>query len=343
MARSAGFGSRPGLDAMAKMRMEPERRPPWCAGAAAALLAAAVGAHSAAAEGRPDRIAQLDQSPPPPIVGGVPFLIRFAGTVRGLKPGAPVEVRGIRIGDVLSVALDYVAEINSFVVPVEIELQPNLFPAAGSHPRGAEETYAAADALVRRGLRAQVSDTQFIGGDAIVTLDIKPDAPPATLGRTGPIPELPAGPTRADIVAEKLQPLIEKLANAPIDQMFADIQTSMAALKDLVTGPELRGALIELRGASADLRGVVDRLGVKSDALMATLGNTMQATNRLIDHTGQTLATVDHQIGDRSPLLAEIRGLVDELSGAARSMRLLAEYLERKPDALIRGKSETRP
>lgn len=117
----------------------------------------------------------------------------------------------------------------------------------------------------------------------------------------------------------------------------------MAALKDLVTGPELRGALIELRGASADLRGVVDRLGVKSDALMATLGNTMQATNRLIDHTGQTLATVDHQIGDRSPLLAEIRGLVDELSGAARSMRLLAEYLERKPDALIRGKSETRP
>jgi hypothetical protein len=48
-----------------------------------------------------------------------------------------------------------------------------------------------------------------------------------------------------------------------------------------------------VRGASAELRGVVDRLGAKSGALMATLGNTAQATTRLIDHTGQTLAKVD--------------------------------------------------
>ena len=321
-----------------------------CAGVAGAMLLAAVtvSASPAGAESTPVRTAQLDPLPPaarpaaPPIVDGVPFLIRFAGTVRGLEPGAAVEVQGIRIGEVRSVGLEYAPDSNSFVVPVVIELQPSLFPAFGPHPRTAEETYAAADVLVKRGLRAQLSNTQLLGGDAVVTLDIKPDAAPAHLGRAGAIPELPAGPTPREVIAERLQPLIDKLANAPIDQMFADVQASAAALKDLVSGPELRGALDELRTASAELRGVVERFGNHSDALMNNLGETMRSTNRLIDRTGQTLATIDHQVGDRSPLLADIRGLVQEMDGAARSMRLLAEYLERNPNALISGKSDNR-
>ena len=171
-------------------------------------------------------------------------------------------------------------------------------------------------------------DTQLLGGDSVVTLDIKPDAAPAHLGRAGAIPELPAGPTPHEVIAERLQPLIDKLANAPIDQVFADVQASAAALKDLVNGPELRG--------------VVERFGNHSDALMNNLGETLRSTNRLIDRTGQTLATIDLQVGDRSPLLADIRGLVQEMDGAARSMRLLAEYLERNPNALIIGKSDNR-
>jgi len=200
-----------------------------------------------------------------------PFLIRFGGTVRGLKPGAPVEVRGIRIGEVTSVGVDYAPDSNGFVAPVAIVLQPSLFPAAGVHPRTAAEVYDAADVLVQRGLRAQVSDTQLLGGDAIVTLDIQPDAAPATLDRSGKVPELPAGPTQRERIAQQLQPLIAKLANAPIDQVFAELQDSMAALKQLVTGPELRGALEELRGASTDLRNVVNRLGTSSDALIINL------------------------------------------------------------------------
>jgi len=277
-----------------------------------------------------------------PIVDGVPILVRFHGTVRGLAPGAPVEVQGIRVGAVTSVGVDYAADSNSFVAPVEIVLQPSLFPAAGPHPRTAAELYEAADALVRRGLRAQVSDTQLLGGEAIVSLDIQRDAAAMTLDRSGPVPELPAGPTRREMIAQQLQPLLDKLANAPIDQVFAQLQDSMAALKQLVTGPELRGALEELRGASAELRTVVERLGARSDTLVANLNETVRSTNRLIDHAGQTIATVDRQVGDRSPLLADVRGLVQQMDGAARSMRLLAEYLERNPNALLTGKSDNR-
>jgi paraquat-inducible protein B len=277
-----------------------------------------------------------------PIVDGVPFLIRFHGTVRGLTPGAPVEVRGIRIGEVRSVGVEYAPDSNSFVAPVGIVVQPSLFPAAGTHPRTAAEVYDAADMMVQRGLRAQVSGTQLLGGEAIVTLDFQPGGAPATLDRSGKVPELPGGTTQQERIAQQLQPLIAKLANAPIDQVFAELQDSMASLKQLVTGPELHGALEELRGVSADLRTVLDHLGTRSDALITNLNETVRSTNRLIDHTGQTLATIERQVGDRSPLLADIRALVQQVDGAARSLRLMAEYLERNPNALITGKSDNR-
>ena len=278
-----------------------------------------------------------------PIVDGVPFLIRFRGPVRGLVRGAPVEIQGVRIGEVVSVDVRYATDSNSFVAPVRIVLQPSLFPVAGVRPRTATEVYDAADMLVRRGLRAQVSDTQLLGGDTIVTLDIQHSATiPATLDRSGEVPELPVASTQRERIAQQLQPLIDKLANAPIERMFAELQESMAALKQLVTGPELRGALDELRGASADLRGMVDRLGARSDALIGRVNETVHSTNRLIDQTGRTLATIDQQVGDRSPLLADIRSLVRQIDGAARSMRLMAEYLERNPSSLITGKSDNR-
>src|SRR5215470_1241447 len=72
--------------------------------------------------------------PAPPATDGVPFLIRFGGTVHGLVVGAPVEIRGIRIGNVRSIGLEYLPDANSFVVSVVVELQPGLFPSGGSAP-----------------------------------------------------------------------------------------------------------------------------------------------------------------------------------------------------------------
>jgi paraquat-inducible protein B len=276
------------------------------------------------------------------VPNGVPFIIRFDGTVRGIAPGSPVEVLGIRIGTVRSIGVEYVPDSNSFVVPVEVVLLPNLFPAPGARPQTAQETYAAADALVRRGLRAQVADTQLLGGDAIITLTIEPNAPPASLGRTGPIPELPVGRTRREVIAERLQPLIDKLANAPIDQVFADMQSSMAAIKELATGPELRDALAQLRDASAELHNTAARIGSHADATFDNLNATLRTTNRTIATASATLDTINRQLGQNSPLIGGVQNAVQQLSEAARSMRLLGEYLERDPSALIGGKSDIR-
>jgi paraquat-inducible protein B len=267
---------------------------------------------------------------------GVRFAIRFAGAARGLEHGSAVEINAIRVGGVRSATLEYEPARRRFVVAVEIALRPEALPPIdGIRPRSAEETVAAMDALVRAGLRARVGGTRLVGGDTVIALAMVEGTAPAALGRVGGIPEIPAAATRADEAADRVQDLLERLSRAPVEEMVADLQQAMAALKALATGPELRDALAGLRDGTAELRTQVARLGARADPVLNSLNDTVRAANR-------TLGSVERQLGERSPLAAELNAVLRELNGAARSMRLMAEYLERNPDALLRGKSDSR-
>jgi len=311
------------------------------------LAVSVVTSFAAAAE--PVQLAQLGldrlglpRERPAPIVDGVAFAILFPGAARGLAEGAAVEINGVRIGAVRRVVLDYDPARNRFVVATEIELQPSLIPGPSGRPRNAAEALAAVDALVRAGLRAQLGNTRLVGGETVVALDIRPEAPPATLGRSGPVPEIPVGVSRQEVAAELLDEFLQKLARAPVEEMIGDVQQAMAALRALATGPELRDTLAALRDGATELRTQAAQLGGKADPILLSLNESVRAANRTIDRATQTLATVERQVGDRSPLMAEVNGMVRELGGAARALRLMADYLERNPDALIRGKSDSR-
>jgi paraquat-inducible protein B len=274
---------------------------------------------------------------------GVPFLIRFTGGARGLEPGAAVEINGMRVGAVRGTALEYEPQRNRFVLTTAIALQPDLLPIMeGRRPRTAEEAVAAMDALVRAGLRVRLASARPLGGEATVALVILPDAPPETLRRTGDAPEIPAAPTQTEEAGERIQQLLDRVSRAPVEEMIADLQQAMAALRSLATGPELREALAGLREASAELRTQIARISARTDPILASLNETVRTANRTIERAGQTLVSLERQFGDRSPLIGEAQTMLREMNGAARSMRLMADYLERNPDALLRGKSDSR-
>jgi paraquat-inducible protein B len=52
----------------------------------------------------------------------------------------------------------------------------------------------------------------------------------------------------------------------------------------------------------------------------------------------KSAAAVDELINQDSPLMNNLVRTLDELAAAARSIRIMAEYLERHPEALLRGK-----
>ncbi len=290
-----------------------------------------------------DRISAIgSEEPPPPIRNGVPFAIRFDSQVRGLAPGASVEIKGIRIGAVTAIDLAYEQETNSFAVFVSLVLQPDLFPAMGARPQNAEETYAAVAQLVDKGLRAHLASRQLIGGPLVVDLDIVDDEPPASLDRAHEPPLIPAGPSRAEKVKEHLQAFIQRIGNLPLESLVDDAKSSLLALKALVEGPELKQALANLRDSTAELDAFVERLDGRTERVVQQVNGTIASAGRMLDQAGETLVSVQNSLGPRSPILADLRKLLHEVDGAARSLRLMADYLERHPDALLRGKKDSR-
>ncbi len=280
--------------------------------------------------------------PPPPIQNGVPFALRFDSQVRGLAPGASVEIKGIRIGEVRSIDLSYDQDRNAFDVFVTLVLQPSLFPAMGNRPSTPEETYDAVAELVERGLRAHLASQQLIGGSLVVDLDIQADATAASLDRTHEPPMIPTGPSRAEVVKERLQALIRKVTDLPLEPLVEDAKASLLALKALVEGPELKEALANLRDSTAEIEAFMDGMDGRMDSIVAQINATSASAGRMLDQAGETLVSVQRSIGDRSPILTDIRKLLREFEGAARSLRLMADYLERHPDALLRGKRDDR-
>ncbi len=194
--------------------------------------------------------------------------------------------------------------------------------------------YGEKSGLDEKGLRATLASKQLIGGP-LVNLDIHEDADPASLDQSHQPPLIPAGQSTAEQVKEHLQAFIDKVTNLPLEPLVDDAKESLLALKALVEGPEPKEALANLRDSTSEIEAFVEWLDGRLDSVVASI-------NGMLNQASETLVSVQRSLGDRSPILTDLRKLLRELDGAARSLRLMADYLERHPDALLRGKKDTR-
>lgn len=217
------------------------------------------------------------------------FLLYFQGSVQGLVPGSPVVFRGIKIGRVVDLKLEFDSDALDFYIPVLIELETERIEETGVETTYADERLVR---LVERGLRAQLARGNLITGQLQVELDLHPEAPYAEVRFEGPYPELPTIPTP-----------------------FEEITT--------------------------DLARIVDRLDkVPLEAIGADLGESLQTLRTTLAKLDQTVESASTMLSPDSPTRRELQRALTELAGAARSVRLLADYLERNPEALLRGKEE---
>jgi paraquat-inducible protein B len=119
------------------------------------------------------------------------------------------------------------------------------------------------------------------------------------------------------------------------------------------------------QGAVQDTRQLIANLGKKVDLLTASLDNTIQDARKMmkdvngaigpikseltetlklaadaLKEASKTLKNVQTATSEDSPLRYKLLQTLDKLSGAADSIRNWADYLERHPEALIRGKGD---
>ncbi|EWY38562.1 hypothetical protein N825_12180 [Skermanella stibiiresistens SB22] len=270
----------------------------------------------------------------------LPFLAHFDGSVRGLRPGSPVEFRGIRIGQVTDVKLAWDQASNSVRIPVTFEIEPERIDSAPvpSDPAEASADYARVDELVRRGLRAQVQTGNILTGELVVALDLFPGSPQTSLDTAGPIPELPTEPNVLDTATRSLTGLMESLSKAPIGETVEELRAAVHAAGTLLGGPETARAVASLSSTMVELDKTMRTVSGEAAPMIRALRQASESVAAIGTEAEATLKSTNRVIGSAAPVIQDMNGLMRELATAARSIRVFADYLERHPEALIQGK-----
>jgi len=251
----------------------------------------------------------------PPPLNPQTYELIFKESVRGLLPGAPVEFRGIKIGQVIDIRAQIDARTLAFSAPVTIQLDPqrlgvkvlDLKVGAGL----ATIRSKLIDSLVSHGVRAQLQTGNLLTGAAFVAFDFFPGSPRARVHWAQNPVQLPTVPGELEAVEQSVTNILKKVDKMPLKAIGDDLQKALVEFaQTMVTA---RGTLVTARGTLVSARGA------------------------FVSATG-TLDNANNVIQPNSVQLQQIDNTLQEVSRTARSFRVLADYLERHPEALIRGK-----
>ena len=270
----------------------------------------------------------------------VPFLVHFDGSVRGLRANAPVEFRGMKVGRVADVRLVYDADRGSLAIPVVIEIEPERIMITGeaAAETDASDDYAVMAELVEQGLRAQLASGSLLTGELLVALDIKKNRPSASLDFDQPYPEIPSIPSDLEGLTRSVSDVVSEIGALPLQEIAADVRQLLRDVDALVASPSTTESVESLRLALNDIRALTSKVDGRSGPLLDALLETLNSADRTLDQTRSTLAATEGLVGEGSKVSYGLDGALVEISNAARSIRIFAEYLERHPEALLRGK-----
>ncbi|HVN24225.1 MAG TPA: MlaD family protein [Syntrophorhabdales bacterium] len=285
----------------------------------------------------------------------------FEGSVAGLQIGAPVVFRGVQIGRVTDVILEVdVRDLKAFI-PVYTEIdKKRIVPIL---PTGGIRDEHFLQALIDKGLRAQVQLQSLVTNQLMVSLDFHPDTPVRLVGLEKRYPEIPTIPS-------DLERLRTKLEEIPLKEIADKLNQTLAGINRLVASPELQASIGTLNHLLNDTDVLVQNFRTQIGPLATEMKETtiaaraafMQAEKTLrfdqgepgeiasgiketlfaaqktLRETNRAVETINGIVAQNVNLGYEISRTLEQIADLTRSVRVLADYLERHPEALLRGK-----
>jgi paraquat-inducible protein B len=262
----------------------------------------------------------------------VSYRLFFPDSLRGLGVGTPVELRGITVGRVSEVRLEYDPREDTIRIPVTVEIEPDriAMPDEPSRRDPIEETNRIFESLVAQGLRARIVSGNLLLGQRVVELDFVANAPPARLVLAKPYPELPtvAGGGFEEI-ASSAGRLLDKVSALPLDRLVGEIRNMVTHADGVIASPDVKHSLHELDRTLANTERLTRDAQTQVGPLFASI-------NSAADQLKATIALLGSDPRSSNDLMRTLT----ELKDAARSIRVLADYLERHPESLLRGKPQ---
>ncbi len=265
------------------------------------------------------------------------FVLYFNESVRGLSVGAPVTLYGLRVGEVAHVGLHYDSATRTFRPRVLITFFPDQVVGRMtarqqvSNGKGLRELDANArlrmlrQNVEERGLRAQLKTGSYLTGELFVAFEYFPHAPKPKLDWNKDPLELPVVAGGFANIEAKLGSILTKVDDLPLDAI----------------GTEVKATLATLNQTMKDERTLVNNVDTK---LLPDGTRTLDEMRRAIGSADRVLKNTDATLyGKDSPAPQDLRDTLQEVTRAARSVRILVDYLERHPEMLLRGKTEEKP
>jgi paraquat-inducible protein B len=267
----------------------------------------------------------------------IPFIVHFSGSVRGLAPGASVELLGMQIGNVTSVNLSVNPSLSTIDVPVHLEIQPERFMSLPAPNQ--QELLNSLQRLVDHGLRAQLKSANLLTGQLVVALDFFPSAPPARVSVEGNDIVLPSQPGDIENITRTLSDVAAKLKAMPLDDIANNINATLKAVSGLANGPDIKSALHSLSSAMDGAQDLVKRLDEGLTPALKRLPDIAEQLQAAATRVNHLAGSTDAGYGDNSQFKRDLTRLLSQVNDAARSIRLLADFLDQHPEALVRGRT----
>ncbi len=245
------------------------------------------------------------------------YLINFTDPVAGLKVGAPVELYGFEVGEVIHIDLEFDPETLEFNIPVVIKVDRGAIRLVGDFPKLTRPDHDLIDALVAKGLRARLKSGSLLTGAQVIELTILPkdQLPPIPPMARSPLPVIPSVPSSLTQLEHRLNQLFIRLDKLPLDSIANNLDGSLKEMKDTLV----------------NLNQVLEPLGKRSE----TISSSVESAVRRLD---QAMRGVSQTVAPQSATQLQLQQTLTDLSAAAKAIRDLARLLERKPQSLLLGK-----
>jgi paraquat-inducible protein B len=290
----------------------------------------------------------------------------FQESLAGLADGAPVNFRGVRIGTVTRIVFEYDRSDLTFATPVYFELDPSRFVETGKDSNSREERSVA---LIKKGLRAQLGSASLVTGQRVLNLVMRPGTKATLVGEEPPGVEIPTIPSNVAELKTTLTHVLNRLAKLNIERIGEDIHGALSGFTKLVDNPEIAEIIHNANLTVPDVRKLVEDIDRKVDPLADSFGaaadkvaGTFETANDTLGKADGAIAEVrktfvgaqgtlrrgDKILDDADELIKpgsqpyyELVTMMREITATARSIRSLANTLERDPGSLLFGKQRS--
>ena len=303
----------------------------------------------------------------------IEFVLYFDDSIKGLNVGAPVLTKGVRTGVVKQIVVRTFLDDLRSTVAVFIEIYPESFDVVTPSDQHLDPL-ASLPGLIDKGLRAQLVSQSMVTGQLSIEFVMRSDTPANLKNLDEGILEIPTIPSTLSRLERQLQQidigemyerlssildsLDSSLKNLNLETTGSELSSLVGDIRQLVDNMDsemkslaenLNEAVTDSRGVIVEMRDEIKPIAEKTNETLVEVGAMVRTVGDKVEPLAQSLTnaleaataasmSVNDIVAETSPTRANLDSALEQLASASRSLRILAEYLEQHPDALLKGK-----